>query len=105
MAPSEKYPIDALGPTIQSAFQALRRTIQAPDAVIAGALLAASSLAAQGLSDVTIDGRVYPISLWLVAVADSGDRKSAVDAEVMRALREYERELETDYTGGMHQEV
>jgi hypothetical protein len=91
--PPEPYPIAELGPILAPACESLRRVIQAPDAVCGGSLLAAASLAAQGLADVQNDGRVHPLSLWLLTVAESGERKSAVDAEAMRAAREYEKEL------------
>jgi hypothetical protein len=71
--------------------------IKAPDAICASSTLAAASLAAQGLADVHIDGRVHPLSLWFVSVAESGERKSAVDREAMRAAIEYEKELARQY--------
>lgn len=95
--PADPYPIDALGELLAPAAQSIRRVIQAPDAIVGGALLAAASLGAQALADVHIDGRVIPLSLWLLSVAESGERKSAVDSEAMRAGREFERELAKSY--------
>lgn len=89
--PPKPYPIAELGPILRPACEAIRRVIQAPDAICAASLLAAASLAVQGLADVRIDGRTHPLSLWLLTVAESGERKSAVDAEAMRGAREYER--------------
>lgn len=89
----EPYPLAELGDVLRPAAESIRRVIQAPDAVIGGALLAAASLAVQAQADVQIDGRTIPLSLWLLSVAESGERKSAVDAEAMRAAREREREL------------
>lgn len=91
--PSEPYPIDELGEVLGSAAKSLQRVIQAPDAVCGASVLAAASLAAQALADIEIDGRTYPTSLWMLTVAGSGERKSAVDSEAMRAAREYEKEL------------
>lgn len=91
--PAVPYPLDKLGGVLRPAAESLRRVIQAPDAIIGGALLAASSLATQALADVHVDGRRTPLSLWLLNVAESGERKSAVDSEVMRAARECERAL------------
>lgn len=91
--PPEPYPIVELGPILQPAAESLRRVIQAPDAVCGASILAAASLAAQALADVTIDGRTIPLSLWMLTVAESGERKSAVDTEAMRAAREYEKAL------------
>lgn len=91
--PAEPYPLESLGEVLQPAAESIKRVIQAPDAVIGGSLLAAASLAVQGQADVHIDGRAYPLSLWLLSVAESGERKSAVDAEAMRAARVFEAEL------------
>lgn len=91
--PPEPYPIAELGPILQPAAESLRRVIQAPDAVCGASILAAASLAAQALADVEIDGRTYPLSLWMLTVAESGERKSAVDAEAMRAARAHEKTL------------
>lgn len=91
--PPEPYPVGELGPILGPACESLRRVVQAPDAVCGASLLAAASLATQGLADVHIDGRVIPLSLWLLTVAESGERKSAVDAEAMRPAREFEHEL------------
>lgn len=94
----EPYPMDELGPILAPACKSLRRVIQASDAVCGASLLAAASLAVQGLADVHHDGRVYPVSLWFLTVAESGERKSAVDAEAMRPARDYEKRLAADYT-------
>lgn len=91
--PAEPYPMAELGDVLRPAAESLKRVIQAPDAIIGGSLLAAASLAAQAHADVFIDGRHLPLSLWLLSVAESGERKSAVDTKAMRAAREYEREI------------
>jgi hypothetical protein len=95
--PPQPYPVAELGSILAPACESLRRVIQAPDAVCGASLLAAASLAVQGLADVHNDGRVHPLSLWLLTVAESGERKSAVDAEAMRAAREYEKDLVRKY--------
>jgi len=94
--PPQPYPVHALGPILGSACTALQRTIQAPDAICAGSLLAAASLCVQALVDVEIDGRRYPSTLWALSVASSGERKSAVDAEAMRPIRNFEKKLAVD---------
>jgi len=91
--PPEPYPFAELGTVLQPAAESLRRVIQAPDAVCGASILAAASLAAQALANVEIDGRNIPLSLWLLTIAESGERKSAVDSEAMRAARDYERQL------------
>lgn len=91
--PPQPYPVAALGPTLAPAFMSLQRAIQAPDAICGSSLLAAASLCTQAHADVEIDGRVYPLTLWMLSVASSGERKSAVDGEVMRPLRDFEKTL------------
>ena len=91
--PPAPYPLMALGEVLYPAAQSICRVIQAPDAIIGGSLLAAASLAVQGQANVEMDGRSYPLSLWLLSVADSGERKSAVDAEAMRPARIFEAEI------------
>ena len=95
--PPEPYPVKELGPILAPACESLRRVIQAPDAICGASLLAAASLAVQGLADVTNSGRVHPLSLWFLSVAESGERKSAVDSEAMRPAREYEKGLASAY--------
>lgn len=95
--PPESYPVAELGPILKPACESLRRVIQAPDAVCGASVLAAASLAVQGLADVHNDGRVHPLSLWLLTIAESGERKSAVDAEAMRPARDHEKELAKGY--------
>lgn len=90
--PPEPYPAAQLGPILGPACKCLLRVVQAPAAICGAALLAASSLSTQALADVHIDGRVIPLSLWLLTVADSGERKSAVDGEAMRGVRDLEHE-------------
>jgi hypothetical protein len=72
--PPEPYPMAELGDVLQPAAESLRRVIQAPEAIIGGALLAAASLATQALANVSMDGRSIPLSLWLLNVAESGER-------------------------------
>lgn len=90
--PPEPYPVHALGSMLAAAAMAMHDAIQAPLAVCSQSVLAAASLAAQGHADVTIDGRTAPLSLWAITVAESGERKSAVDAEALRAHKDYERD-------------
>ena len=89
---SAPFPFDALGGTMQAACEKLSESIQAPDAIIAQSVLGAANLAVQGLSDIMIDGRVFPVSLFLLSIAGTGERKSAVDRVALAAHREIERD-------------
>ena len=99
--PPEPYPVAELGPILRPACEAIQRVIQAPDAVCGASVLAAASLAVQGLADVTIDGRTHPLTLWMLTVAESGERKSACDSEAMRPAREHEKALAKAYADAL----
>lgn len=74
------FPFDGLGPILGPAARAIAETVQAPDSMAAGSVLAAASLAAQAHADVLLPhGDTAPLSLFIVTSASSGDRKSATD--------------------------
>ncbi len=95
-APPKPFPFEALGDVLGSAAQAIAETVQAPDAMAGGSVLAAASLAVQHLADVRLPhGQVTPLSIYCVTSGSSGDRKSAVDAvaclEIGRRRKEQAR--------------
>ncbi|EKG35976.1 hypothetical protein Pav037_3928 [Pseudomonas syringae pv. avellanae str. ISPaVe037] len=66
--------------------------IGVPQALAAQSVLAASALATQGHAGLQLDGRHYPLSLYLITVAASGDRKTAADRSALLPARQWERE-------------
>ena len=90
--PPQPYPVEALGNVLGRAASALHKTIKAPLALCGQSVLAAASLAVQPHADVLIDGRRYPTTLWLITIAESGERKSAVDSVALAAHKSVERE-------------
>jgi putative DNA primase/helicase len=87
------YPLGALPGDIGAAVEEYHGYGQQPKALVASAALAAVSLAAQGLADVARDDRLRgPISLNFLTIAQSGERKTAADKAMSRALAEWERE-------------
>lgn len=93
---SEKYPVDVLPPVLSNAINDISSALQCSEALPAQAILAVCSLAVQGHTDVEIDGRIYPTSNFFLTVAESGERKSAVDKIVMAPVREREEELRAE---------
>lgn len=87
------YPLDALPDTLQAAVTEVHGFVQAPLPLVAGSALAAVSVAVQAHIDVQrADQLSGPASLYLLSVADSGERKSTVDRLFSRAIHAYERE-------------
>jgi hypothetical protein len=80
LAPAAPFPMDALPPVLADYGQVILHCTQAPDALIGNSLLAAASLAVQAHANVMLPyGASVPVSLYLVSIAASGERKSAVD--------------------------
>ncbi|OQB35179.1 MAG: hypothetical protein BWY09_02406 [Candidatus Hydrogenedentes bacterium ADurb.Bin179] len=104
----EPYPVDALGADLAAVVDAISEYTAVPAAMAAQSILAAVALAVQKHGNLTIDGRVSPASLFCMTVAQTGDRKTAVDAvalsphrdwqdaehiEYLRLMQDYERDL------------
>ena len=89
---SQPFPFDALGTTMAAACVMIQSAVKAPDGIIAQSVLGAVNLAIQGLANVIIDGRVFPLSLFLLSIAGTGERKSAVDSVALAKHREIEKE-------------
>ncbi len=89
----DPYPLAALPDPIKAVVQEVQGFIQAPTALVAASVLSALSAAGQGLANVQRDkGLVGPCSLYFLSIAESGERKSAIDTAVLAGIREYEAE-------------
>ena len=89
---SQPYPLQALGGILGPAVERMAEVIGVPQALAAQSVLAASALATQGHAGLQLDGRNYPLSLYLITVAASGDRKTAADRCALLPARQWERE-------------
>jgi putative DNA primase/helicase len=87
----EPYPLDALPGRIQAAVKEVYRFVKAPLSMVASSAIAALSTAAQALIDVRRDEELSgPVSLFLLIIAESGERKSQVDKMFTRPIQRYE---------------
>lgn len=96
LPPAEPFPVDALGPVLGKAAKAIESMIQCPMACAANSVLAVASLAAQGRANVILpigQGKPAPLSLYLLTVLDSGERKSSADSMALKPVRDAEREI------------
>ncbi|WP_223496830.1 YfjI family protein [Pseudomonas sp. A-RE-26] len=89
---AQPYPVQALGGVLGPAVERMAEVIGVPQALAAQSVLAASALATQGHAGLQLDGRHYPLSLYLITVAASGDRKTAADRCALLPARQWERE-------------
>ena len=76
----EPYPLDAMPDTIRAAVVEVQQFTKAPTALVASSALGALSLAVQALTDVKRAEKLTgPVGLFLLTIADSGERKSTCD--------------------------
>lgn len=87
----QDYPLDALPDAVRCAVEEVAGFVKAPIPLIATSALAALSLAIQAHTDVERAEKLTgPCGLFLLAIADSGERKSTCDGFFTRAIRDYE---------------
>jgi putative DNA primase/helicase len=89
----EEYPLDALPDTIRAAVEEVQAFVKAPVPLVASSALAALSLACQAHIDVKRAEKLQgPVSLFMLTIADSGERKSTCDGFFTSAIRQYQEE-------------
>lgn len=89
----EPYPLDALPGKIAAAVEEVAGFVKAPLPMVASSALAALSLAAQAHIDVKRAEKLQgPCSLFLLTIADSGERKSTCDSFFTNPIRTYQDE-------------
>lgn len=87
----EPYPLDALPDTIRAAVIEVQGFTKAPIPMVASSALAALSLAIQAHADVKRADKLHgPVGLFLLTIADSGERKSTCDGFFTKAIHDYE---------------
>lgn len=85
------FPVFSLTPILQNAVFEMQNNTKAPFPLIVSSALGMMSLVAQGLIDVQLPyGQVRPVSLFLIAIADSGERKTTCDQLFTRVIRDFE---------------
>ncbi len=87
----DQFPVELLPSIIRSAVSEATAYIQAPSAMVAGCALSAVSGAVQTRFAVRRDAQLAgPATLFVLTIADSGERKSTVDRLLMKPLRDWE---------------
>lgn len=94
-----EFPVETLPDLMRGAVEALAEHVQAPRSLCAHSVVSATMLVTQGLADIEVGpiGSNIPLSLFMLAVAVSGERKSACDNLALRAVSEHEERLRQDY--------
>lgn len=89
--PSSPFPVEAFPSIAYNAIMEVQRNTQAPFPMIASSMLGSLSLTIQSKVDVRrMDGLIGPCSLFLLTIAESGERKSTVDKLFIKPIRDFE---------------
>ncbi|MGZ8916390.1 MAG: DUF3987 domain-containing protein [Methylobacter sp.] len=89
----EAYPIDALPDVIRAATEEVAGFVKAPFPLVAGSALGALSLVMQAHCDIKRAERLTgPVGLFMLSIADSGERKTTCDGFFTSAIHQYETE-------------
>lgn len=90
---ADPFPVQALGP-LKHAAESVEAHTRAPIAICAQSVLGAAALGCQAHADVALPtGQARPTSLFLMTIAGSGERKSAVDGLALKPIYAREQEL------------
>ncbi|MBW1741316.1 MAG: DUF3987 domain-containing protein [Deltaproteobacteria bacterium] len=96
LPPSKPFPIKALGPSLKKTVLAIVDIVQVPNGLAAGSVLATASLVVQRFADIVLPigvGATKPLSLYMITIAESSDRKTTADILSLRAIEKFEAEL------------
>ncbi|MCJ0764558.1 YfjI family protein [Variovorax terrae] len=93
------YPTTAFPRAVREAIEQVVLNVQAPVPLVAMSFLAAMSSAAQHRIKVQlpVGSQPKPVSLFILAVAESGERKTTVDNLVCKPLYELDEAAETEH--------
>jgi hypothetical protein len=87
------FPLEALPSVMRDAVGDISSALSCNTALAAAGILAAANLAVQDHFDVEFQGgRFRPLSLFLITVAVSGERKSTVDAYTLEGVADFVKE-------------
>ena len=90
---AQAYPLDALPNSLRGAVEEVLGFTKAPVVLVASSALASLSLATQAHVDIKRAEKLTgPSSLFLMTIADSGERKSTCDGFFSKAIQAYEQE-------------
>ena len=92
-----EFPVECLDEELLAFIYALHERVQSPIDICAQSVLAAISLASQSHINIVMDDLDIPCSNFFITIAESGERKSAIDKIVLTPIRHYENELVSKY--------
>lgn len=94
----DPYPVETLPEIMRDAVRAIAEIVQCPVALAGQSVLSAAAYLAQTRSDALSPVKYQmPCSLYMLALADSGDRKSTADKLASKPIAEREQEKQNQF--------
>jgi hypothetical protein len=85
------YPLDLFPEILRDAIEEVQHATQAPLPLVAQAGLSALAVSSQGLISVARDETLRsPVSLFMLSIAESGERKTTCDGHFTQPIREWQ---------------
>lgn len=99
--PMRHYPFDAFPPVARKAIEEIQANIMVPFSLVATSVLAAMSTASQEriLVKLPVTGESRPVTVYVLVLAGSGDRKSAADNKVFPPIKLRDERREARWRG------
>lgn len=86
-----EFPLSAIPSLLREAIKDVNNFTQAPIPIIVSSSISAMSLACQSLIDVRVNENVIsPVSLFLLVLANSGERKTSVDRKMLKPFYQHD---------------
>ncbi|ELN2578738.1 DUF3987 domain-containing protein [Enterobacter kobei] len=86
-----EFPLSAIPLFLREAIKDVNKFTQAPIPLIVSSAISAMSLACQSLIDVRVNESVTsPVSLFLLVIANSGERKTSVDRKMLKPFYQHD---------------
>jgi len=89
---SELFPVVSKSQLITRAFQEVINITQAPEPMVIATVISSVSLVTQGAINVEMPiGKVCPVSLMTLTIAESGERKSSVENLLTKGIKLFQK--------------
>lgn len=100
---NDLFPVNKIPSKIKDAILSLQYLSKAPLALCASSIISSINLAVQGHYDVLSEPhkQIEPISMFMIVIAESGERKSYCDKLCRAALGDWQQSLIQDYLNNM----
>ena len=96
-ADAKAYPLDSLSESIHNAVVEVNSYCRAPDSIVAMCALGTASLAVQPHVNVKRGDIIGPVSLYLLSMAVSGERKTSAERYFLDPVRDWQQEIRKQF--------